>query len=94
MKSRMFIMLIIMAVTGYLLYSMLDVGSANNERELQRKREVINRALIQAYALEGRFPSEIDHLTRYGVIIDRTRFIYIYDMIAINIMPSVTILPR
>ena len=92
MKARLFVLLIIMLSAGYLIFSMADAGEANREKETERILEVIDKALVQCYALEGSYPQSVEHLTNYGVIIDRDRYVYYYDMFATYIRPSVSVI--
>jgi len=87
-------MIIIMLVSGYLIYAMAAAGETNRGREPGHIRDVINKALVQCYALEGSYPADIEHLKSYGVIIDTERYFYVYEMFALNIMPSVTVIVK
>jgi len=94
MKARLFVTLIIIFVAGYLIYSMAAAGEANSGRDAERIKEVIDKALVQCYALEGSYPPGLEHLTNYGVIIDRDKYFYYYDMFATNIKPSVAVVAK
>ena len=95
MKSgRIIYIAIIGFVFCYLIFSMIRFDEGNGGRQAESVKQIIDKALVQVYALEGSYPTNIDHLTRYGVIIDKTKYIYHYDMIAINMKPSVIILAR
>ena len=92
MKTRLFVMLIIVSVCVYLIFSMAAAGEAGKTREPERIKEVIDKALVQCYALEGSYPSNIDHLKNYGVIIDTDRYFYYFEAIAVNIKPMVQVI--
>jgi len=53
----------------------------------------IMQAIIQCYAIEGSYPESIKHIEeRYGVYIDRTRYVVHYDIFASNILPNVMVI--
>jgi len=88
------VLILITAVALYLIFSMAAAGEANSGREAERVKEVIDKALVQCYALEGSYPPGVDHLANYGVIIDRDRYFYDYDIFATNIKPSVVVVMK
>ncbi len=54
----------------------------------------VTRAAVQCYATEGRYPASIDYLVeRYGLSVDRARYIVHYDRFAENLMPDIRVLP-
>ena len=92
MKARLFITIIIMLASLYLIYAMADAGKINAGRETGKIKEVIDKALVQCYALEGSYPPDVEYLKNYGVILDEEKYFYDYDMFATNIKPSVTVI--
>ena len=57
--------------------------------------ETLRRAVVSCYALEGRYPPDIDYLRQhYGVQIRETDYIVHYEIFAENIMPEITVLER
>ena len=92
MKARLFVALIILSVCVYLIFSMAAAGESGKAREPERVKEVIDKALVQCYALEGSYPFNIKHLKNYGVVIDTDRYFYYYEAIAINIKPNVIVI--
>ena len=94
MNARLFIIIIIMVISGFLVYSMAAAGESNTEKEIIRLREAIDKALVQVYALEGSYPADLDHLVNYGIIIDRERYFFHYEVFAINLKPAVIIVLR
>ena len=94
MSARIVGMLLIIAVCAYLLFSLAAAGENNRAREPERIREIIDKALIQCYALEGGYPSDIEYLVNYGVIIDTDKYFFDYDMFAINVKPVVTVIAK
>lgn len=59
--------------------------------QAEKVHELIERALIQSFALEGRYPPESEFeqkMKEYGVNLDRDRFIFHYHAFSSNILPE------
>ena len=69
---------------------------ALERREAARVLEKsLRRAAVSCYALEGRYPQDLDALLeKGGVTYDKTRFSVFYDIFADNILPDITVLER
>ena len=69
---------------------------ALERREAARVLEKsLRRAAMSCYALEGRYPQDLDALLEKGsVTYDKTRFSVFYDIFADNILPDITVLER
>lgn len=89
----------------YLLCAVLAVGLAGyalsnahaRSGEVQRARleEALHRAAAACYAIEGAYPPDVDYLRQhYGIRYDRNRFAVIYQPVASNLMPDMTVLER
>ena len=74
------------AIRGY--------GSHYDETRLKEVRDTVLSAVSQCYALEGAYPPDLEYLEEnYGLILDRSRYIYHYEIFASNIFPDVKVLP-
>jgi len=74
------------AICGY--------GSRYDETRLKEVRDTVLSAVSQCYALEGAYPPDLGYLEEnYGLILDRSRYIYHYEIFASNIFPDVKVLP-
>jgi hypothetical protein len=74
------------AIRGY--------GSRYDDTRLQEVRDTVLSAVAQCYALEGAYPPDLEYLENgYGLILDRSRYIYHYEIFASNIFPDVKVLP-
>lgn len=71
----------------------LTVGrSAEDLRQLE---EALRRGCVSCYAVEGRYPPDLDYLKdRYGIQVDEDRYAVAYDVFAPNLMPDITVLER
>ena len=95
MKSgRIIYLLIIGFVFMYLFYSMMRFNDGSAGRQVDSIQRIVDKALVQCYALEGSYPTSIDRVVEYGVILDRERFIFHYEWFGSNMKPSVMVLER
>lgn len=57
--------------------------------------ESLRRAAVQCYALEGRYPPDLDYIREnYGVDPDPGRYTVVYHCFASNLLPEITVLPK
>lgn len=78
-------------------HSVNNIGSSWNtsqDWQAQGVEKSINRALLQCYALEGRYPTNLEHLRDYGVNINDYLYIYKYDFVANNVRPQVSVVGK
>ena len=58
-------------------------------------RDSVNAAALQCAAVEGSYPSSLEHLERYyGLQINHDDYIVMYEWFADNVPPTVTVVPR
>lgn len=88
-------LLLVAAVAVLFLYGFARVSrSAAREQQTMTER-AIQRALVNCYAIEGVYPSELAYLEEhYGLNINHTRFVVDYDSFGSNIRPAVRVVPR
>ena len=79
----------IVAVTGEGINSARD---RNNEQQLVVQKKAIERAAVLCYALEGFYPPQIKYLEeKYGLIVDRGKFLVHYTTFGSNIRPEISV---
>jgi len=72
-----------------------QTSASSNDEGLRILEDSLHRAIVVNYAIEGRYPESIEYIEeRFGIYIDRTRFIVHYRIFAPNILPEVTVIPR
>jgi len=80
---------------GVIALFIAAVSGASEQAEasaLANLERAVRRAAVQAYAIEGSYPSTLEHLAEnYGVIIDKTRFIVYYRAEMPNLMPIIIV---
>lgn len=71
----------------------LDVGQ-QEEGKMQLDR-ALRRAAVACYAAEGIYPPSLEYMEEYyGIQIDHSRYLVVYDVFAENLMPDITVLER
>jgi len=64
----------------------------NSERQLVVQKKAIERAAVLCYALEGFYPPQIKYLEeKYGLIVDRDKFMVRYETFGSNIRPEISV---
>lgn len=87
-----FIIIVFLVIILWAFATGLDVFSSSAETEqLHAVEQMIERAIIQCYALEGGFPPDLEYLKSYGVVLNYDRFVYDYNVIGVNVMPTITV---
>ena len=66
--------------------------SRNSEQQLIVQKKAIERAAVLCYALEGFYPPQIKYLEeKYGLIVDRDKFLVHYSTFGSNIRPEISV---
>ena len=79
----------IVAVTGA---GINGARNRNSEQQLMVQKKAIERAAVMCYALEGFYPPQIKHLEeKYGLIVDRDKFLVSYRTFGSNIRPEISV---
>ena len=70
-----------------------------DERALREGADItaqsLRRAAVQCYAIEGRYPPDLEYLREhYGVSPDEERYAVYYTLFASNLMPEIDVLVR
>jgi len=81
---------------------LLIIGNGLRQAEASSRAEglrilddSIRRAVVTAYAIEGRYPESLHYIEEnFGIHIDRERFIVHYRIFAPNLMPEIVVIER
>ena len=86
----------VIAVIAIALVLVVNVVRANaREQGAVALRSSIISAAKQCCAIEGSYPTSLDHLEEsYGLTVNHDDYIVTYEYFAGNIMPSVVVTPR
>ncbi|MCI8862552.1 MAG: hypothetical protein HFI20_08720 [Lachnospiraceae bacterium] len=76
----------------------LHVGSSRMEKTARSEQQelltdVINQAVVNCYAMEGRYPESMQYLIEnYGIQVDFDQYAVSYEIFAENIKPRVKVI--
>ncbi len=88
-------LLIIAIAGGALLIGLSGFAGSYSDQKAAEVRETILSYVAQCYALEGAYPPDLEYLAeKYGLQLDKQRYIYFYELYASNMLPVVRVFPR
>jgi len=94
LKSAVLPVLFTAVIIAMIIFGLHGVESSSRAEGLRTLEDSIRRAVVTAYAIEGRYPQSIEYIEEnFGIHIDRSRFIVHYRIFASNIFPEITVLP-
>ena len=80
---------------GIFLYAVSGLSQRSVEEGAVTLQNSIQRASVQCYAIEGRYPASVDYLVKnYGIQIDEKKYAVFYEGFASNLMPDITVSVR
>lgn len=83
------------AVLLFFLSGISNVSHSRDGEEERRLEDAIRRNAVACYAAEGMYPPDLEYLEEhYGIQINRERFDVIYQPIAENLMPDITVIEK
>ena len=70
--------------------------SENNiSQQKESLEKALKRGIMQTYALQGRYPASLEELIEdHHIIYNQQQFIVKYEIVASNMMPSITIIEK
>jgi len=81
-------LIIFIAVLFFVITGLNEARLSSDAEKVRFAEDSIRRAVISAYAIEGKYPSSFEHIQRYyGVNIDERRLIVHYRIFSPTIMP-------
>ncbi len=93
--SAMLLTLLIALLAIWLLSSAVSFQGRTEEKRVRDIADVIRKAAVQCYALEGSYPPDVYYLAdHYGVLLDEDLYIYYYEIFGSNIMPEIDVFSR
>jgi len=77
------------------LSAVSNVSRSQEDEEMRRLEDAIRRNTVACYAAEGIYPPDLAYLEEhYGIQINRNRYEVIYQPIAQNLMPDITVIEK
>lgn len=74
------------------IFAINGMGNKSAAEGAATLQQAIQRASVQCYAIEGRYPSSVDYLVEnYGIQIDTDKYAVFYEGFASNMMPDITV---
>ena len=92
--ARIVIVVLLSFMVFFSLFHMVNFSNSRMERQTKDIEQIIRRALVQCYALEGSYPAEVDYVKKYGVSFNRDIYIYYYEWFGGNLMPEVKVFKK
>lgn len=92
--SRIAVLMIIGFIAGYAIFGLYKFNTKEAENT-GRIEEMIDKALLQCYALEGSYPSGAqfdEKMAKYGIVLNNDKYIYHYEVLGSNIRPEITVI--
>ena len=72
-----------------------SLNHGRREEGRQQLEDALRRTAVAVYAAEGSYPPDLDYMQEhYGIRIDEEQYKVVYEVIASNLMPDITVLER
>lgn len=87
---------LVIAITSAIIFITIgNYGSGYSDKRAQEIKETIMSSAAQCYALEGKYPSDLEYLEEhYGLQLDHSNYVYHYDRFASNLFPNISVIPK
>lgn len=87
--------IVCVALCAVIVLAIMVSADISRHQAVESTREAVVAAAKQCAAIEGSYPSSLAHLENYyGLIINHNDYTVMYEWIADNIPPSVTVVAR
>ena len=89
------LVLLIGLIVIYLFISMIRFNNNTNGQQTEHITDIIRKAAVTCYALEGSYPPDIQYLAdNYQLVLDEERYHYYYTTYGSNIMPEIMVIAK
>ncbi len=79
-----------------IIFFLASLQNLDKDKAFEDKKQLENallRAAVSCYAIEGAYPPSLEYLTEnYSVVIDEKNYTVIYELLASNLMPDITVI--
>lgn len=87
--------MVVLLVTAWFFAALGGLRRGNAREEKQALERALHRGAAACYAAEGYYPPDLDYLQEnYGVKVDESKYIVIYEVQGQNLMPQITVIER
>lgn len=81
--------LLLLSLWG-LFFGLIDAENTNDRQDTLRLQESIQKAAVECYSIEGRFPKDLSYLKeKYGLVINEEEYSILYRVDGQNLMPDI-----
>jgi len=95
LKSAIMPLIFAAVIIGMVMVGLSSADYSSRAEGLRTLDDSIRRAVVIAYAIEGRYPQSIEYIEEnFGIHIDRERFIIHYRIFASNVHPEIMVIAR
>lgn len=93
--KRLATAIIVVALAVLVAFAAISAQASAREQAAMSVRESVLNAAKQCCAVEGSYPSTLEHLEKnYGLVINRDDYVVSYEWFADNVLPSVVVTAR
>jgi hypothetical protein len=86
-SSGVLLVVVVLAVSRF--------GGRSSDLSAASVERAIHSSVVQCYALEGSYPPSLEYLEKnYGLLLDRTRYAFLYEVPGANLAPIVGVTVR
>lgn len=97
-RAKIIPVLVLATILVYMFFNFQGLNAfiaTSDSDNIESMRKSIENAAIQCYALEGRYPPNIEYLKEnYSIITNEDAYIYHYEVVASNIMPTILVFKK
>lgn len=92
---RLWIPVLCVGILLFFAAAVSGIRDGSGTEEKKQLEEAIRRSVITCYAAEGVYPPDFAYVKeKYGIVVDESRYLVVYDVFAENLMPDITVLER
>lgn len=84
---------VFVCTVGLLWFVSSRMEQTTKEEQTELLQDALNQAVVNCYAIEGRYPESLDYLIEnYGIQIDTETYAVSYEIFADNIRPGIRVI--
>lgn len=91
--KKLFAPVLVLLILIVFLQGTSDLKNDKKEEERLQLEETLRKTAAACYAAEGVYPPDIEYMKKYyGIRIQEKKYRVVYEVIASNLMPDITVL--
>ena len=95
MKKKLVFWLCLLAViVAGVTFGSKWLGAEQQSRAREQLEQALRRAAVACYASQGSYPETLEQLLEHGVVYDEERFVVMYEPVASNLLPDITVIEQ